>query len=451
MKFCQWEARRLFALAVPVFLAQVTLVLMSVTDTLMAGRYSPVDLAALSVSTGLWNPLMLTLQGLLLALTPMVAQCHGANDAKGIRYYFQQSLYLALLLSVAGLALAELAPAVIAMLDTQPKISALSRDYIDYVKFGLPGYLLYSVYRNLAEGKAYTKPALYISLLGLAINIPANYVFIYGKLGMPALGGAGCGLATALVYWVMGLAQWFFSMYSKRIDGRALLHSFAPPQPAAIATLVRIGLPLSLAMLFEVTLFACIPLFIAELGAIVVSGHQVAASVTTLLFMMPLSLSMAVCIRVGNLAGQQNYPELRTAANTSFVMAVLVALFVATVTYLGREMISHWFSDDPDVIVLASGILVLACLYQLPDALQVTASGILRGLKHTAPISYITFVSYWLIGFVLGYVLAKTDLVFAPMGAQGFWLGIIVGLSVAAVLLLFTVKKRLAEAPYNQV
>ena len=193
------------------------------------------------------------------------------------------------------------------------------------------------------------------------------------------------------------------------------------------------------------TLFACIPLFIAHLGAVAVSGHQIAASVTALLFMMPLSLSIAISIRIGNLFGQNHLDQLKVAVSTSYIMAAMVALFVAFITFVGRDVISQLYSDSPAVLALASSIMILACIYQLPDALQVAANGILRGLKHTAPISYITFISYWLIGFSLGFVLARTDLIVPAMGPHGFWIGIIVGLSVAAVLLMLTVHRRFKQ------
>ncbi|WP_105259089.1 MATE family efflux transporter [Pseudoalteromonas sp. T1lg88] len=449
MKFCTWEASRLLRLAAPVFFAQVTLVLMSVVDTIMAGQVSATDLAALSIATGLWNPVVFALLGILIALTSLVAHSFGADDEKAIAGHFQQACYLALILCLVGLMLGQSADQLIALLDTSGEIKSLAGDYITYVQFGLPGFIVYSLFRNVAEGKAYTTPAFYISIIGLLVNIPANYIFIYGKFGAPALGGAGCGVATAIVLTAMGVSLLIYSMMSKRINGRFLINAFARPSVKAMWQQFKLGVPISLAIFFEVTLFACIPLFIASLGAVVVAGHQVAASVTTLLFMLPYSLSMAVAIRFGNLYGQEDFQALRRCMSTSFILAVAIAAFVALITYVLRADISALYSDNPEVLALATAIMVLACFYQLPDALQVVTSGMLRGIKHTAPISYITFFSYWLVGFALGYVLGRTDLIVPAMGAQGFWLGIIVGLSCAAVLLIYVLRRRLAQAPFN--
>ncbi|WP_024601681.1 MULTISPECIES: MATE family efflux transporter [unclassified Pseudoalteromonas] len=448
MTFCSWEAKRLLSLAFPVFLAQVTLVLMSVVDTIMAGQVSPTDLAALSIATGIWNPILLAIQGILLALTGVIAQFAGAKDRNGISHYFQQALYLTLLLSIAGFCAAQLANTVILQLDTSPAIAGLAFDYIHFVKWGVFGFLIFTVYRNMTEGMGMTKPAFYISLLGLAVNIPLNYIFIKGLFGLPAFGGAGCGIATALVFTVMAIAQVTYCQLSKKIDAKGLLTGFEKPNFKTISIITKLGIPISLATFFEVTLFACIPLFIAHLGAVAVSGHQIAASVTALLFMMPLSLSIAISIRIGNLFGQNHLDQLKVAVSTSYIMAAMVALFIAFITFIGRDVISQLYSDSPAVLALASSIMILACIYQLPDALQVAANGILRGLKHTAPISYITFISYWLIGFSLGYVLARTDMIVPAMGPHGFWIGIIVGLSVAAILLMLTVHRRFKREPF---
>jgi len=405
MTFCNWEAKRLLSLALPVFLAQVTLILMSVVDTIMAGQVSPTDLAALSIATGIWNPLLLGLQGILLALTGIIAQFSGSDDHKGISHYFQQALYLTAILSFTGFGIAHLADAIIFKLDTTPAIASLAIDYIHFVKWGVFGFLIFTVYRNVTEGMGMTKPAFYISLLGLAVNIPVNYIFINGLFGFPAYGGAGCGIATAIVLSVMAIAQVTYCQMSKKVDAKGLLSSFEKPNFTTIGIITKLGIPISLATFFEVTLFACIPLF--------------------------------------NLYGQKNMTQLKVAVSTSYILAIAVALFLALITFTGRDLISQLYTDSPAVMALASSIMILACIYQLPDALQVAANGILRGLKYTTPISYITFISYWLIGFCLGYVLARTDIIVPAMGPHGFWAGIIVGLSVAAILLMLTVKKRL--------
>ena len=395
MTFNLFEAKTILRLAIPVFIAQVTMILMGVVDTVMAGQVSAYDLAALAIALGVWNPIMLTLLGVLLALTGIIAQHFGAKKLFAIRHDMFQGFYLALLLAGFGFVVIYFVEVPISYIKMEPEVERLALGYIDYVKWGLVGFLLYNVLRCVCEGMAYTKPAVYIAAIGLAINIPANYVFINGKLGVDAYGSAGCGIATAIVYWCMALSLFVYMLYSKQLKGRFLFSRVFAPKPKTLGLITKIGTPIALAHFFEVTLFACIPLFIAPLGAIAVSGHQVAASGSTVLFMIPLSLALAICIRVGNLVGQKNYAAVKSVTSTSLKLATFISAFVALITYLCRGVIGDVYSDNPQVIALASSILVLACFYQLPDALQVSATGILRGLKYTAPISYITFISYW--------------------------------------------------------
>lgn len=291
------------------------------------------------------------------------------------------------------------------------------------------------ILRNLYEGIGYTKAAMWISFVGILVNIPANYVFIYGKFGMPALGGAGCGLATSLVFVAMFLTLLGYAAFGRRTAFvRARLHSYRPDW-AQIWQIVALGTPVAFAFFFEVTLFTCIPLMIAHLGPTVVAAHQIANNFCSMVFMLPLSIGLATTIRVGHLAGSSDVKELRKAIATAIQIGLLLAIGIALLTLLTRHWVAAQYSTDPAVLELAAAILILACFYQLSDAVQVICSCTLRGLKYTKPIFYITFIAYWPIGFGLGCVLGLTDWLVAPMGAQGFWVGIIIGLTVAAVLL----------------
>ena len=182
MKFCMWEAKYLLRLAIPVFFAQVILVLMGVVDTIMAGQVSQYDLAALSIASGLWNPILLSLQGILLALTGIVAHHYGAKKTTEIRTQLHQACYLALILSLVGLFLINQLHYAVNYIKMEPQVSKLTLDYLNFVKWGLPAFLIYCTFRNVSEGMTLTKPALYISIIGLAVNIPANYIFIHLSL-----------------------------------------------------------------------------------------------------------------------------------------------------------------------------------------------------------------------------------------------------------------------------
>ncbi len=447
--FSRFEAKTLLKLTGPIMLAQLTQTMMYFVDTVMAGRFSATDMAALAVASGLWLPVVLTLQGLLLALTPIVAQYYGSKQTEPVSHFTLQSLYLGMLLAGLLFILMLFADIPINMLNMEPVLRDKTLQYLYYVSWGLFPAAGYIVIRNLFEGIGNTKASMWISFVGILVNIPANYIFIYGKLGMPALGGAGCGIATSLVFLAMFGAMLIYGWYSRTTRP----YRNWPKQLSAnlkdIWTIVCLGTPIAFSIFFEVTLFACIPLAIVHLGPIVVAGHQVANNYSALVFMLPLSFGLATTIRVGHLVGQQNNKELNKAIMTALCMAVFMSFFIASFTYFMRTYVASLYSTNPEVIAMASSLLILACFYQLSDAIQVVSACALRGMKITKPVFYITLFAYWPIGFGLGAVLGLTDWLVAPMGAHGFWIGIIIGLSTAAIMLAVILRKHIKRIDHE--
>jgi len=435
LPFSRFEAKTILKLSGPIMVAQLTQTMMYVIDTLMAGRVGVTDMAAVAIGSALWLPILLTFQGLLLALTPIIAQHFGAGRNQEILPATYQGGLLALLMSLVIFAGMQFIDIPLSMMQMDEELRQKALAYLGYIAWGIFPAAGYMILRNLYEGIGYTKAAMWISFVGILVNIPANYVFIYGKFGMPALGGAGCGLATSLVFVAMFLTLLGYAAFGRRTAFvRARLHSYRPDW-AQIWQIVALGTPVAFAFFFEVTLFTCIPLMIAHLGPTVVAAHQIANNFCSMVFMLPLSIGLATTIRVGHLAGASDVKELRKAIATAIQIGLLLAIGIALLTLLTRHFVAAQYSTDPAVLELAAAILILACFYQLSDAVQVICSCTLRGLKYTKPIFYITFIAYWPIGFGLGCVLGLTDWLVAPMGAQGFWVGIIIGLTVAAVLL----------------
>ena len=441
--FSRIEAKALIKLSGPIVVAQLTQTMMYVVDTLMAGQVGVVDMAAVAVGSALWLPILLTFQGLLFALTPIIAQHFGANKPGAIVSDLYQGILLAMMLSLlifVGMSFIHL-PLSYMSIDTELKTKALA--YLGYIAYGIFPAAGYMVLRNLFEVIGFTKAAMWISFIGILVNIPANYVFIYGKFGMPALGGAGCGLATSLVFVAMFIAMLVYALFGKPT---AVYRQFKPswlPDFNAMWRIIALGTPIAFAMFFEVTLFTCIPLMIAHLGADVVAAHQIASNFCAMVFMLPLSIGLATTIRVGHLAGSKNLEQLRRALGSAMLIGIGLAVFIAGFTFLLRHQVAGLYSKDPTVLAMAASILVLACFYQISDAIQVICSCALRGLKHTKPIFFITFIAYWPIGFGIGTLLGVTDYVVPRMGAAGFWIGIVIGLSVAAILLAFLLLKQL--------
>ncbi|QIE95590.1 MATE family efflux transporter [Pantoea stewartii] len=441
------EARQLLALAIPVILAQVAQTAMGFVDTIMAGAVSATDMAAVAVGTSIWLPAILFGHGVLLALTPTIAQLNGSGRRERIAEQIRQGFWLAFFLSLLiMLVLWNAGYFISSMHDIDSLLAEKAEGYLHALLFGAPGYLFFQVMRNQCEGLSKTKPGMVLGFLGLMLNIPLNYVFIYGHFGMPALGGVGCGVATASVYWAMFICMRFWVRRMRSMQDIRPEQRWSSPSAAILKRLAGLGLPVALALFFEVTLFAVVALLVSPLGIVNVAGHQIALNFSSLMFVLPLSLGVATTIRVGYRLGQGSTEQARVSAWTAQGVGVSMAVLTAIFTVTFRHHIAQLYNDNPDVVTLAAQLMMLAAIYQISDSIQVIGSGILRGYKDTRSIFFITFIAYWLLGLPSGYILALTDWVVPRMGPAGFWCGFIVGLTSAAVMMLWRVR-RLQQLP----
>ncbi|EKN3454692.1 MATE family efflux transporter [Yersinia enterocolitica] len=435
------EARSLLALAIPVVIAQLSQTAMGVVDTIMAGSVSATDMAAVAVGTSIWLPAILFGHGLLLALTPTVAQLNGSGRRNQIAHQVRQGFWLAFCVSVLIMVVIYNSDHIIMrMHNIDPVLADKAVGFLHAIMWGAPGYLFFQVLRNQCEGLSKTKPGMVIGFIGLLVNIPINYIFIYGKLGAPALGGVGCGVATGTVYWVMFLMMRWYVTRARSQQDIKLEKGFAAPDWQVMKRLGGLGLPVALALFFEVTLFAVVALLVSPLGIVAVAGHQIALNFSSLMFMLPMSLSVAATIRVGFRLGQGSVDDAKVAAYTSIAVGLMLACVTAIFTVVFREHIALLYNKTPEVVVMASHLMLLAALYQLSDAIQVIGSGVLRGYKDTRSIFFITFTAYWLLGLPSGYLLGLTDYVVPAMGPSGFWIGFVIGLTSAAILMVLRIR-----------
>ncbi|CCG87188.1 MATE family efflux transporter [Erwinia piriflorinigrans] len=445
------EARQLLALAIPVILAQVAQTSMGFVDTVMAGAVSATDMAAVAVGTSIWLPVILFGHGLLLALTPVVAQLNGSGRRALIAHQVRQAYWLAGIVAVLVMVVLYNAGHLLsAMHNVDPLLSQKAIGYLHALLWGAPGYLFFQVARDQCEGLSKTKPGMVMGFIGLLVNIPVNYVFIHGHLGMPALGGVGCGVATASVYWVMFIAMKVWVSRAKSMRDIRLPQRFSGPDWKAIRRLIGLGLPVALALFFEVTLFAVVALLVSPLGIIKVAGHQIALNFSSLMFVVPLSIGVATTIRVGFRLGQGSAEQAKVAAWTAQGVGIGMACVTALFTISFREQIAQLYTDDPEVVTMAAQLMLLAAIYQFSDSIQVIGSGILRGYKDTRSIFFITFIAYWLLGLPFGYLLGMTDLVLPAMGPAGFWIGFIIGLTSAAIMMIWRIR-RLQREPETMI
>ena len=429
------KANTLIKLATPVLIASVAQTGMSFVDTVMAGGVSAIDMAAVSIASSIWLPSILFGIGLIMALVPIVAQLNGSGKFANISYQIQQGFYLALLISIPIIVVLFQTQYILDLMDVDPSMAVKTVGYMQAVIFAVPAFLMFQALRSLTDGLSLTKPAMFIGFVGLLCNIPLNWIFVYGKFGAPELGGVGCGVATTIVYWIMFALMLLYVMTAKRVSYIKLFEKLHKPDLKALIRLFKLGFPVAAALFFEVTLFAVVALLVAPLGPMIVAAHQVAINFSSLIFMLPMSVGAATSIRVGYRLGEGNTDGAKVASRIGILVALILSLCTAALTVLLREQIGLLYTDNRVVIDIAMQLLLLAAIYQCMDAVQVVAAGALRGYKDMAAIFNRTFIAYWIIGLPSGYILGMTDWIVEPMGAQGFWIGFIVGLTSGALML----------------
>lgn len=442
------ETKAIISLGIPVFIAQLAQTSMGFVDTVMAGGVSATDMAAVAVASSIWLPSILFGIGILMAMTPIIAQLNGSNRQSKIPFQVQQGIYIALFLSIPICIVLFNAGKIIYFMDVDPELAAKTLGYLHAVTWAVPAFLLFQVLRNLAEGMSFTIPAMVIGFIGLGANIPLNWIFVYGKFGAPALGGVGCGVATTIVYWLMLFTMLIYVLVNKRLKRINAFKDFAAPNLLALRRIFKMGLPVAASLFFEVTLFAVVAILIAPLGATIVAAHQVAMNFSSMLFMLPMSLAISVSIRVSHQLGENSVEGAAIAAKLGILIGFSAALITASLTVIFREPIIHLYTDNPEVITIAANLMLIAAIYQCMDSIQVVAAGALRGYKDMRAIFERTFIAYWILGVPVGYILGMTNWIVEPMGVYGFWLGIIIGLSSAAVLLgmrLYWIQKQPRE------
>ena len=429
------ELRNLLGLALPIIIAQLAHTAMGFVDAVMAGRVGPRDLAAVALGNSIWVPVFLLMTGILLATTPKVAQRYGAGAHGEIGPIVRQALWLALVVGIGASALLFNAEPVLHLMKVDPELIEPCMQYLRGIGVGLPTVAFYHVLRCFSDGLGRTRPSMVLGICGLALNIPLNYVFIYGHFGVPAMGGPGCGWATAIAMWVMmlGMAGWV--RWAKVYQPSQVFSHFEWPKWAVIKRLLSVGLPIGIAVFAESSIFAVIALLIGSLGATVVAGHQIALNISSLVFMVPYSLGMAITVRVGQALGREQPREARFAAGVGIATALVYGCASASLMLLFREHLATVYTTDPVVIQVATMLIVYSALFQLSDVIQVTAAGALRGYQDTRVTMILTLFAYWGIGLPVGYLLGLTDWFGEPSGPSGLWQGLIVGLSCAALML----------------
>lgn len=430
--------------------AQLTLMLMPIFDTMMVGHYSTTDLAAVALGNSVYITVFLTLSGVLQALSPHFAHHHGAGQPLRIGEDFQQGVWLALVLGVIGFALLSAPHWLLTWADAGPVVTDKAVAYLQAIAYGVPAVMLYKVVSSLLAATQRQRVLMWISLSGVLLNIPLNFALIWGYAGLPELGATGCGIATGLASVCNAGLGFAYLSRSPYYQPFALFRDWRAPSGAAQWALIKLGAPIAFSLLVEISAFTMVALFVAKLGPVVVSGHRIAAQMAGLCYMLPLALGTATSILVGQACGAGDYALARKTAWHGARLASLLATLLGLVIFVAREPIAQAFTNDAAVSTLGAHLMIFIMLYQFFDGVQTIGTFALRGYRVTLAPMWIHIVSFWLIGLGGGYWVAFYDVrvlgwQLGPTGASGFW-GASVVSTVAAAVLLAALLDRVSRA-----
>ncbi len=437
------SARGILPLAWPVFIAQLAVVAFGTVDTLLVARYAALDLAALAVGSAAYITVFIGFMGMVVAVGPIVGQFFGARQLHEAGHQLHQAAWVAIGLSVIGCVLLAFPWPFLALAQAPPAVEAKVRGYLTALAFALPAALLFAAYRGFNNAVSRPKAVMVIQLSGLALKVPLSAALLHGVpgLGIPELGVAGCGVATAIAMWtqvVLGLwvlkRDRFYAPFALRSQGRGL----RPPDRQAIGAQLRLGVPMGASIMIEVTGFAFMAIFIVRLGATPVAGHQLAANLVAVLFMMPLALANATATLVAQRVGALDLRAARRIGWHGLQISICLAAAVGAGIYLLRHSVVRLYTDDAAVIAAALPLLAWVALFHTADAAQAVASFVLRAYRIATLPMFIFAFSLWGVGLGGGYVLAFNLTGLTPpafLGARGFWVASTIGLVLAALLL----------------
>ena len=442
-------------LAYPVILGMLGHTLIGVVDNIMVGKVGATELAAVSLGNSMIFIAMSVGIGFSTAITTIVAQGDGARNEHRVRLAFHHGLVLCGILGIMLFGVVSLAKPLMYLMGQSPEVIELAGPYVDWVAFSLIPVVIFQGYKQFADGMSLTKYDMYTVVASNLIHIPINYVLIYGVWFFPKMGimGAAVGTLISRIFMVLYM-HWLLSRDSKL---KQYFHgfSFKKIKVVMLRKIISIGLPSSLQMLFEVALFTAAVWLAGSLSRNSQAANQIALSFASMTFMVAMGLSVAAMVRVGNQKGQRDYKQLLVVARSIFLLAIILEVIFALLFVVLHNFLPHLFlnmenasqiADNTEVIAIASQLLLVAAVFQLSDGLQVVVLGALRGIQDVKIPAVITFVAYWVIGFPTSWFLSKV----AGMGGVGFWIGLLAGLTAAAIFLYLRfnslTKKMLKEA-----
>lgn len=432
MRILKQQLPPLITLAVPVIGAQLGMMAMGVADTIMVGRFSVEALAAASIGNACFYVLIWVGVGLIQGIDPLVTQAHGAKRDDHAQLALQRGVVVALGISIPIIGILLTVENILLFFRQDPRLSVMARDYIVVQLWSLPLYLVFMAFRQYLQGREIVKPLLWIVVIANLVNIVGNYLLIYGKFGIPALGLNGAGIASGITRAVMFFALLLWAMRQTHTHFSWLPLQRAVYQSKAFLKIFQIGVPVALQLGMEVTAFHGCVLIAGLLGELTLAAHSIAFNFTSLIFMIPLGISQAAVTRVGNLLGAHALQQAKHAAWSAIFFAAIVMLGAAAVLLIFYQQLPRLYTNALDVIAIAAIVLPIAAAYQIFDGIQVVCSGVLRGMGRPLPTTIANFFAFWVVGLPVGYWTA----IELGYGIQALWWSLVLGLSIIAFALM---------------
>lgn len=426
------KIRQFFIILLPILVTQLVLFAMSFFDTIMAGHASAHDLAGVAIGVSIWAPIFTGLSGILLALTPIVSQLIGAGRNHEVPFKVIQAIYLALAIAIfVILCGAFLLNPILDSMDLDRQVRHIAGEFLTALSYGIVPLFVYNVIRCFIDALGQTRVTMVITLIALPINVFLNYLLIFGNLGFPRLGGVGAGYASAVTYWCIMLIAVFVVVRLKPFSDYQVFRHFYGISFAAWKEQLKIGVPIGFSIFFETSIFAAVTLLMSEFNTATIAAHQAALNFASFLYMVPMSISMAITIAVGFEVGAKRYDDARKYSYLGISIAVMMGILCAIGLFIFNEQVARMYTTDKEVLQLTKQFLLYAIFFQLSDAIAAPIQGALRGYKDVNATFIMAFVSYWILGLPIGYVLAS----FSSFGAFGYWIGLISGLAFGAMFL----------------
>jgi MATE family multidrug resistance protein len=427
-------------LAYPVILGMLGHTLIGVVDNIMVGKLGTAELAAVSLGNSLVFIAMSVGIGFSTAITPIVAQADAEKDTGKVRAAFHHGLLLCTVLGIFLFGIVSLAKPLMELMHQPPEVIALAAPYIDWVAFSLLPMVIFQGYKQFADGMSLTKYAMYAVIVSNIVHIGINYVLIYGVWIFPKMGIIGAALGTVISRILMVAYMHYILSRNEKLKSYFRGFSFSEIKKPMLKKISAIGIPSSMQMLFEVALFTAAVWLSGSIGKSSQAANQIALSLASMTFMFAMGLSVAAMVRVGNQKGLQDYKNLQVVARSIFLLAIIIEIVFASLFVALHQYLPHFFlnmenvsllEDNTEVIRIAASLLLVAAVFQISDGIQVVVLGALRGLQDVKIPTIITFVAYWIIGFPISFYLG----IHTEMGAAGIWVGLLAGLTAAAIFL----------------